>query len=234
MRLPRLALIAVESNEALGRPSDSEAEICCSANKHPLRRQETDGRRRRADQSFAVYASVPSNHFANQKMPLTVSLQPGHAAVVGVRGFLCLCSPRPAEIPADPLFFILPCPLGKKVISSAFVLQWMGGKVGAARKKYGIKYPKLYAESTDKFANEFNCVQRGHQNTIENYTMYVVFQLLSGVEYPLVSAAAGATYMLGRIFCGFQFFRGNRPENLLRLTDLSPNESIRLQRLLHR
>ena len=36
-----------------------------------------------------------------------------------------------------------------------------------ARKKYGIKYPNLYAPPGHKNEEAFNCAQRAHQNTVE-------------------------------------------------------------------
>jgi hypothetical protein len=33
--------------------------------------------------------------------------------------------------------------------------------------RYGVKYPALYAPGSDANANAFNCVQRGHQNSLE-------------------------------------------------------------------
>ncbi|KAJ6752697.1 MICROSOMAL GLUTATHIONE S-TRANSFERASE [Salix koriyanagi] len=44
----------------------------------------------------------------------------------------------------------------------------MGFQVGKARKKYNVPYPTLSAiESENKDAKPFNCVQRGHQNSLE-------------------------------------------------------------------
>ncbi|KAL0018578.1 hypothetical protein WJX79_005354 [Trebouxia sp. C0005] len=38
---------------------------------------------------------------------------------------------------------------------------------------YGVGYPNLYAESSNKKnANAFNCIQRGHQNSLEGYAMF--------------------------------------------------------------
>jgi MAPEG family len=45
---------------------------------------------------------------------------------------------------------------------------------GACR--YGVKYPALYASGSDDNANAFNCVQRGHQNSLEQLPhFYAVF-----------------------------------------------------------
>ena len=45
--------------------------------------------------------------------------------------------------------------------------RFMAVKVSQARKKFAVRYPALYADSSNKDANAFNCVQRGHQNSLE-------------------------------------------------------------------
>ena len=78
-------------------------------------------------------------------------------------------------------------------------------QVGQARKKYKIFYPIMYAlESENKDAKAFNCVQRGHQNTLEFLPAFLVMLLLGGLQYPLAAAIFGAIYTLARI----QYFRG--------------------------
>ncbi|CAN0068238.1 unnamed protein product, partial [Ectocarpus sp. 12 AP-2014] len=59
-------------------------------------------------------------------------------------------------------------------ICSAFVTTWAGVGVGMARKKYGIKYPQMYAEQSDANAVVFNCYQRAHQNVLENYPSFLL------------------------------------------------------------
>jgi glutathione S-transferase len=58
------------------------------------------------------------------------------------------------------------------VIGAGIVGTWAGFNVGAARKKYSVPYPQMYAEKKDKNANEFNCVQRAHQNVLENLPLF--------------------------------------------------------------
>ncbi|XP_043716708.1 microsomal glutathione S-transferase 3-like [Telopea speciosissima] len=78
---------------------------------------------------------------------------------------------------------------------------WMAFQVGKARKKYKVFYPILYAsESENKEAKLFNCVQRGHQNSLEMMPLFFVLLLLGGLQYPVVAAGLGLVYIVGRFF----------------------------------
>lgn len=103
---------------------------------------------------------------------------------------------------------------------------YMMGGVGAARKKFNIPYPTLYAvpgtpreygpkgatsvdasASPDLITNEeafgFNCVQRGHQNSLENLPLVMLLALVSW-GFPIPAGFALISFALGRIF----YFRG--------------------------
>jgi glutathione S-transferase len=83
------------------------------------------------------------------------------------------------------------------------------GVVGA-RKKYQVEYPALYAtgETAPGLSAEdrakFNCVQRGHQNSLEMLPSFLALLAAAGVRHPLTASALGASYLAGRIF----YFRG--------------------------
>jgi len=74
-------------------------------------------------------------------------------------------------------------------------MQYLGSKVMAARKKYDVPYPAMY----DNSKPEFNCVQRGHQNAVENYPTALLMLLLGGVKHPVVATVGGIVYFAGRI-----------------------------------
>lgn len=58
-----------------------------------------------------------------------------------------------------------------------------------ARKKYDVQYPNLYAiHGYHKNCDEFNRIQRGHQNFLENLGVFVTLTLLGGLKYPLACA----------------------------------------------
>ena len=42
-------------------------------------------------------------------------------------------------------------------------------RVMRAREEHGVRYPALYAPENHEKKKQFDCVQRGHQNTLENY-----------------------------------------------------------------
>ena len=50
-----------------------------------------------------------------------------------------------------------------------------------------------------KNADEFNRVQRGHQNYLEGDTTYSIMTLLGGLKYPLMCAGGSVFFCLGSI-----------------------------------
>lgn len=80
----------------------------------------------------------------------------------------------------------------------------MATGVMKARKAFNVPYPALYADSAHKNANEFNCVQRAHQNSLENLISFYPMLILAGVRFPITAAVAGLMYNVGRIL----YFKG--------------------------
>ncbi|KAL3671445.1 hypothetical protein V7S43_003367 [Phytophthora oleae] len=83
------------------------------------------------------------------------------------------------------------------VVILLFVNLWAGVKVGKARKLYGVEYPQMYAEQSDKNAKAFNCVQRGHQNIMENIPIFLALIFTSSIYHPQIAAIAGFVRILG-------------------------------------
>eukprot|EP00438_Fugacium_kawagutii_P008434 Skav234480 [mRNA] locus=scaffold1647:338388:339086:+ [translate_table: standard] len=68
--------------------------------------------------------------------------------------------------------FQLPEEYGYVVL--AHCMSWISNmyltfNVVKARKQYNVSYPALYAPESHTHAEKFNCVQRAHQNTLENW-----------------------------------------------------------------
>lgn len=78
-------------------------------------------------------------------------------------------------------------------------------KVVKARKQYNVQYPALYAPESHNNAKEFNCIQRAHQNTLENWSPIMILMMLNGLVYPKLSAAFGLVWVLGRILYGIGY-----------------------------
>ncbi|TMW56479.1 hypothetical protein Poli38472_006489 [Pythium oligandrum] len=85
------------------------------------------------------------------------------------------------------------------VVLLTFVNLWAGGKVGRARKQYGIEYPQMYAEKSDRDAWAFNCVQRAHQNMLENVPIFLATLFVSAIFRPGYAAIFGLVRVLGFI-----------------------------------
>lgn len=101
-------------------------------------------------------------------------------------------------IPADFGYVILTS------VASIFVIMWKGFKVGMARKKYEVPYPKMYSDD-----DRFNCVQRAHQNTLENYPQFLILLIFGGLTFPKLSAVAGGVWLLGRIVYALGYYTGD-------------------------
>ncbi|XP_077053018.1 microsomal glutathione S-transferase 3b [Siphateles boraxobius] len=88
---------------------------------------------------------------------------------------------------------------------SFVMLAYLGLQVGAARKKYGIKYPNMYSDKEPLF----NCIQRAHQNTLEVYPQWLVFQTIAALEYPLVASVLGVIWITSRFSYAWGYYTGD-------------------------
>ncbi|XP_010435550.1 PREDICTED: microsomal glutathione S-transferase 3 [Camelina sativa] len=101
------------------------------------------------------------------------------------------------------------------VVLYCFLNFWMSFQVGGARKRYKVFYPSLYAiESENKDAKLFNCVQRGHQNSLEMMPMYFLLMILGGMKHPCICACLGLLYNVSRFFY-FKGYSTGDPKNRL-------------------
>ncbi|KND01272.1 uncharacterized protein SPPG_03082 [Spizellomyces punctatus DAOM BR117] len=102
--------------------------------------------------------------------------------------------------------------------STVILLQYLGFKAGSMRKKAGVPYPSLYADRAEAEAQPikklYNCYQRAHQNTLENYPSFLLLLGTAGISYPLFATACGATWVIGRLLYAHGYYSG-RPERRL-------------------
>ena len=135
--------------------------------------------------------------------------------------------------PLTPPLLTLP-PICSGLVPLAFFIMfivniWMSFQVGAARRKYNIPYPTLYAvagtprnygpvdpsptaplttagdsaaSKSELISNEdayaFNCVQRGHQNSLENFWLVSVLALVNW-GFPIPTGFSLLLWVFGRI-----------------------------------
>ena len=78
--------------------------------------------------------------------------------------------------------------------------------VSIHRKRFGIKYPALYAtkdhiskECKEADVETFNCAQRAHQNTLESIYGVQLQGAVLGFLNPQFAAGCLAVYALGRV-----------------------------------
>ena len=96
-------------------------------------------------------------------------------------------------------------------IGAIFMVMWKGFKVGQARKKYEVPYPDMYS----KESKIFNCIQRAHQNTLENLPQFFFLLTMAGFSYPRLSAAAGWVWIVGRVLYALGYSTGE-PEKRMK------------------
>ena len=65
--------------------------------------------------------------------------------------------------------------LGLGLLALALTNSYLSGSVVKARVRYNVKLPNMYAfKSSNKNAVLFNCIQRGHQNFLEQLPLIVL------------------------------------------------------------
>lgn len=94
-------------------------------------------------------------------------------------------------------------------IASAFLLVWQGIQVGKMRKQFKIHYPIMYSPETTGDGQLFNCYQRAHQNTLENYPTFLMLLFTGGLQYPIPSALAGALWIASRVAYSKGYYTGD-------------------------
>jgi glutathione S-transferase len=72
----------------------------------------------------------------------------------------------------------------------------------------------MYAEGSSENAQNFNCVQRGHQNTLEALPLFLISQLLLASLYPLTAAGTIAFWTVGRIIYFLGYAKGDPNKRL--------------------
>eukprot|EP01123_Difflugia_compressa_P010641 TRINITY_DN3942_c0_g1_i1.p1 TRINITY_DN3942_c0_g1~~TRINITY_DN3942_c0_g1_i1.p1 ORF type:complete len:218 (-),score=14.25 TRINITY_DN3942_c0_g1_i1:186-779(-) len=89
-----------------------------------------------------------------------------------------------------------------------FVNTWMGFSVVKARGTFNVPWPNLYADKSHKYANEFNCVQRGHQQTLESVPMFMGMLFIAGKTYPVLTGICGSIWAATRILFLWDYAKG--------------------------
>eukprot|EP00559_Dactyliosolen_fragilissimus_P006595 CAMPEP_0184862902 /NCGR_PEP_ID=MMETSP0580-20130426/8142_1 /TAXON_ID=1118495 /ORGANISM="Dactyliosolen fragilissimus" /LENGTH=129 /DNA_ID=CAMNT_0027360921 /DNA_START=43 /DNA_END=429 /DNA_ORIENTATION=+ len=79
-----------------------------------------------------------------------------------------------------------------------FTSFYLGGKVMKMRKSCDVPYPNCYGvPGFHKKADEFNRVQRGHQNYLENVHDYQLMTLIGGLKHPIACAVGTVLFCIG-------------------------------------
>nr|ABV24052.1 gluthathione S-transferase mapeg [Takifugu obscurus] len=108
---------------------------------------------------------------------------------------------------------VLPSDFGYVIFTYLYswvMLAYLAIKVGLARKKYDVKYPAMYSEKDQIF----NCIQRAHQNTLELYPQWLVFQTIAALVYPLTASVLGAIWVTSRFTYARGYYTGDPSKRL--------------------
>jgi len=97
--------------------------------------------------------------------------------------------------------------------STIFLNIYQYTNVNRHRKASGIKYPQLYAEKAEveksPLAQQFNCAQRAHQNTLENLPYALLMAFVGGLKFPVASSVILGAWILGRIRYTYTYSKGD-------------------------
>eukprot|EP01124_Arcella_intermedia_P023949 TRINITY_DN3931_c0_g2_i1.p1 TRINITY_DN3931_c0_g2~~TRINITY_DN3931_c0_g2_i1.p1 ORF type:complete len:196 (-),score=29.20 TRINITY_DN3931_c0_g2_i1:3-590(-) len=97
--------------------------------------------------------------------------------------------------------------------SFLFVNNILGMHVVRARAQHNVPWPALYADPTNPKAAAFNCIQRAHQQTLENVGGFLGALAVAGQRYPVTTGLLGAVWALTRIFFMLDYSKGASQRN---------------------
>eukprot|EP00118_Oscarella_pearsei_P025017 m.307326 g.307326 ORF g.307326 m.307326 type:complete len:149 (+) comp42150_c0_seq1:3-449(+) len=90
-------------------------------------------------------------------------------------------------------------------VAGVIVNQIFGVRVGIARNAYGVKPPDMYSDTKPMF----NCIQRVHQNTLEQFPRFLMTLLVGGLQYPRLCALGGVIHLVGRFLYAYGYSSGD-------------------------
>ena len=105
-----------------------------------------------------------------------------------------------------------------------------------ARKKFGVDYPNLYAYAGGEHvynhkkgagesltpglgqqaADDYNAVQRAHQNTVENQPLFLALLLFGSLGFPAIAAGLGLLWLLARVAYSAGYYRAPKSRTAVR------------------
>ncbi|XP_039642177.1 microsomal glutathione S-transferase 3b [Perca fluviatilis] len=71
--------------------------------------------------------------------------------------------------------------------------------------RFTLQYPTMYSDKEQVF----NCIQRAHQNTLEVYPQWLVFQTIAALVYPLSASVLGAIWVTSRFSYAWGYYTGD-------------------------
>ncbi|EGO03464.1 hypothetical protein SERLA73DRAFT_46722 [Serpula lacrymans var. lacrymans S7.3] len=99
------------------------------------------------------------------------------------------------------------------IVSSTWLLVWQTILVGRFRRRAGIDYPQLYAETAEmkasKDATLFNCAQRAHANTLETLPVVLLSTLVASLKNPYYASYACGLWVFARILYTLGYTTGD-------------------------
>ena len=111
-----------------------------------------------------------------------------------------------------------------------------------ARRTFGVDYPNLYAYAGGEHvynhkkgagesltpglgqqaADDYNAVQRAHQNTVENQPLFLALLLFGSLGFPAIAAGLGLLWLLARGAYSAGYYRAPKSRTAVRAPNRSP------------
>jgi len=103
---------------------------------------------------------------------------------------------------------------------------WFSFKVGQARRKFNLQPPIMYATPskndersvlvglTEDQCDEFNRIQRVHQNNVEHLPTFFMMLLIAGIGFPVPATVFGLVWVAGRAAYAIGYYKDAKKRNI--------------------